>query len=131
VGALVAGRLSRSAVKSRRWMSRSQRTKVDVSVAEQSVVAVRSAFRQHAATEVGALVRCEPTIKDGAWRVASRLGFDLTREDTDSLVPFVGSIHITRLIDDTNPTGSEYELALQVLQILKRDIPFSVVRPPH
>jgi hypothetical protein len=30
---------------------------VDVSVAAQSVVAVRSAFRQHAATEVGVLVR--------------------------------------------------------------------------
>jgi hypothetical protein len=31
--------------------------KVDVSVAAQSVVAVRWAFRQHAATEVGVLVR--------------------------------------------------------------------------
>jgi hypothetical protein len=30
---------------------------VDVSVAAQSVVAVRWAFRQHAATEVGVLVR--------------------------------------------------------------------------
>jgi hypothetical protein len=32
-------------------------TKVDVSVAAKSVVAVRWAFRQHAATEVGGLVR--------------------------------------------------------------------------
>jgi hypothetical protein len=36
---------------------RSEITNVDVSVAAQSVVAVRSAFRQHAATEVGVLVR--------------------------------------------------------------------------
>ena len=37
-------------------------TKVDVSVAAQSVVAVRWAFRQNVATEVGVLVRFNGTI---------------------------------------------------------------------
>jgi hypothetical protein len=52
---------------------RSEITKVDVSVEAQSVVVVRSAFRQHAATEVGVLVRWGLVLSLGSVHTAAGL----------------------------------------------------------